>query len=425
MTSTQSNIAPSNRLSGTSLLGVTLVIGAVALVAGCAATPPLAAPAAQAPRAASANLSDNDSGQPLMLAREGYLYVGGKFVSEKGKQYMSNQMYVEYRIPARQTHPYPIVMVHGASMSGVNFTGTPDGREGWAQYFVRRGYAVYVVDQVARGRSGYLPQVDGPQTFSSRQDSVRRFTGAEQYNQWPQAHLHTQWAGASGDAEDPVTEQLFASQLPAMKDLTKQEAFTRDGLVALVEKIGPSILLVHSQAGAIGWPVADARPELIKALIAIEPSGPPVHDLKERGAPNYFSDNPAMKLWGLGPLPLTYAPPVRNPKQLSFERNASAPSPDLAVCWKQKAPARQLPMLQKMPILVVTSEASYHAPYDHCTVEYLEQAGVRPTYIKLADIGIHGNSHMMMIEKNNLQIAGVLNRWLGRALPDDGAARQQ
>jgi len=68
-----------------------------------------------------------------------------------------------------------------------------------------------------------------------------------------------------------------------------------------------------------------------------------------------------------------------------------------------------------MPILVLTSEASYHAPYDHCTVKYLQQAGVKPTFIRLADLGIHGNSHVMMMEKNNKEIAAVIAKWLDKA----------
>jgi hypothetical protein len=83
----------------------------------------------------------------------------------------------------------------------------------------------------------------------------------------------------------------------------------------------------------------------------------------------------------------------------------------------QKSPARQLPNLQKVPILVVTSESSYHRAYDHCTVKYLEQAGVRATWIKLADAGIHGNGHMMMLEKNNMEIAAVMSRWIEKAVP--------
>ena len=91
-----------------------------------------------------------------------------------GKTYVTDQMYVEERVPARRTHPYPIVMVHGGTMSGVNFTGTPDGREGWAQYFVRQGYAVYVVDQPGRGRSGYLPATYGPGAQCREQQFLSR-----------------------------------------------------------------------------------------------------------------------------------------------------------------------------------------------------------------------------------------------------------
>jgi hypothetical protein len=65
----------------------------------------------------------------------------------------------------------------------------------------------------------------------------------------------------------------------------------------------------------------------------------------------------------------------------------------------------------------VTSEASYHSAYDHCTVKYLEQAGVHVTWIKLADVGIHGNGHMMMLEKNNSEIAAVMSRWIGKTIP--------
>ena len=72
---------------------------------------------------------------------------------------------------------------------------------------------------------------------------------------------------------------------------------------------------------------------------------------------------------------------------------------------------------------MVTSEASYHAPYDHCTVKYLEQAGVHPTWIKLGDAGIHGNGHMMMLEKNNAAIATVMSRWLDGALARGTKAR--
>jgi len=84
-------------------------------------------------------------------------------------------------------------------------------------------------------------------------------------------------------------------------------------------------------------------------------------------------------------------------------------------CFVQKEPARQLPNL-KMPILVVMSEASYHAPYDHCTVKYLQQAGAKPTFMRLANLGIKGNSHVMMNEKNNKEIAAAIAQWLSKTL---------
>jgi len=70
----------------------------------------------------------------------------------------------------------------------------------------------------------------------------------------------------------------------------------------------------------------------------------------------------------------------------------------------------------------MTSEASFYASYNHCTVEYLEQAGVRPTHIRLADIGIRGNGHMMMMEKNSDQVAGVVADWLDKTLAATEAA---
>jgi len=357
-----------------------------------------------APQAAS-------SDPPLALARDGYFYVNAKTTTIDGKTFVTDQMYVEVRVPARQTRPYPIVMVHGGTMSGVNFTGTPDGREGWAQYFVRQGYAVYVVDQPGRGRSGYLPATYGPARNVESTNSRARFVAQEKSKLWPQAALHTQWPG-SGEMDDPAAQQVMASQLPAIGSFEKQQFLNRDALIALFERIGPGILMAHSQAGAFAWPVADARPDLIKAILAIEPNGPPAHGVEFVGAPKWFKEGPLSLAYGITSVPLNYMPAVKSASELAFVRDENADSPDKVICWAQKAPARQLPNLQKMPILVLTAEASYHAPYDHCTVRYLEQAGVKPTAIRLVDSGIRGNSHVMMLEKNNKEIAAVIANWL-------------
>ncbi len=145
--------------------------------------------------------------------RQGYMFVGGHYVESKVRPVvMERQMYVEYRIPAKVMHSYPLVMIHGAAQTGVNFTGTPDGRKGWADYFVEQGYAVYVVDQPMRGRSAYNGVA--PLVRFSITHLEQRFTAPEQFNLWPQAKLHTQWPGEGpkkGLRGDPVFDQFCAS----------------------------------------------------------------------------------------------------------------------------------------------------------------------------------------------------------------------
>ncbi|MGZ3361214.1 MAG: alpha/beta hydrolase, partial [Xanthobacteraceae bacterium] len=147
---------------------------------------------------------------------------------------------------------------------------------------------------------------------------------------------------------------------------------------------------------------------------AVEPSGPPVHDIENTGAPDWFKDAERTKVSGLADVPLAYDPPVPAGGALEFVRQDKPDKPDLVRCWLQKEPARQLPNLKRIPVVIIMSEASYHAAYDHCTAAYLNQAGVPNTLIRLADVGVRGNGHMMMIEKNNAAIAGVIAQWLDR-----------
>jgi len=362
--------------------------------------------------AAGAAIAQTKRPEPLSIARQGYLFAGGRYSDVNGQRVMSGQLYAEFQIPSRQTHQWPIVMIHGGSQSGTNFTGTPDGREGWAQFFLRRGWAVYVVDQPGRGRAAYEADVYGPASPVNVDTTSRQFTAPERANRWPQARLHTQWPG-TGVPDDAVFDQFYASQLPSIQNFTLQQELNRDAIVALLEKIGPAILLTHSQSGAFGWPVADARPQLVKAILAVEPNGPPFFNAQNVAAPEWFRDDAApSRPWGVTAVPLAYSPPAAKASDLAIVRQDKADAPDLVRCWLQREPARSLPNLQKLPILVLTAEASYHAPYDHCTVKYLEQAGVHPMWVRLADEGLRGNGHMMMLEKNNLEIAGLMAKWL-------------
>jgi pimeloyl-ACP methyl ester carboxylesterase len=176
---------------------------------------------------------------------------------------------------------------------GQGWWRTPDNREGWALFFLRRGFAVYVVDQPARGRSPYDSTL-GPLNYPANALRAQQLWAApERFNLWPQARLHTQWVGSAVPG-DYTFDQFLKSQAAALATAALQERLTADALVALLDKIGPAILVPHSQPGAPAWLVADRRPKLVKALIQLEPGGPPV----ARDAPEGFASGPTFA-WGL------------------------------------------------------------------------------------------------------------------------------
>ena len=345
---------------------------------------------------------------PTNATRHGHFYVGGQFVGDPPRQEMIGQMFVEVWAPRRITHRYPIVFFHGAGATGTTWMQTADGRKGWADYFVDQGYAVYITDGPARGRSLYNAERQPKQTVGNTAESMRTVTNPRDSGNWPQAKLHTQYP-SSGRLGDPIFEAAFSRGVASIASNAEQQRLVQHAAAALLDRIGPAIIVTHSQAGPFGWLIADARPKLVKSIIAVEPGGPPFEDRILREGDS--------RAWGVTDIPITYDPPVTNPGELKHEREAAAAGPDLVVCSRQSEPARRLPNLAGIPIAILTGEASYHAAYDHCTARYLTQAGVANEHIRLEQRGIHGNGHGMPGERNNLVIAQLVANWLkGRGL---------
>ena len=167
----------------------------------------------------------------LSIAQTGHFFVGGKYADTKDGPVLAGQAYVEYYIPTDRTHRYPIVMIEGCCLAGAGYMGTPDGRDGWGQYFLSKGYAVYIMDQVGRGRSPYVEAVYGPKSIRSPKSVERDFIAYEKYNLFPQAKLHTQWPG-SGTVGDPTFDQFMAETLPMIGDAKVREAVNRDATIA-------------------------------------------------------------------------------------------------------------------------------------------------------------------------------------------------
>lgn len=223
------------------------------------------------------NAHPNKSQLMDIVPKREVLYVGGQYtnitasfdshlfsrMSKIGKQdnaadststAIVGQLYVEKLSPnpAPGNPPLPIIFIAGAAQTGTNFLDTPDGRPGWASYFISKGHTVYLSDQPARGRSFWFPG-QGSIGYIGSPDSVSDiFTDvASNGNQWPQAKLHTQWPG-TGRIGDSTFDAFYRSQMQFQTDRFISEEQNAQAYSALVDLVGECYIISHSQAGAYG-----------------------------------------------------------------------------------------------------------------------------------------------------------------------------
>ena len=332
----------------------------------------------------------NRESTALKLADQGGFWIG---VQRKQMPYGTiarGQMFVQYMIPEEKTQPLPVVMVHGGGGQGTHMMGI-GGRPGWVHYFVQAGYSVYWLDRPSYGRSPYHPDALGP----SHLPNVPAFEGLIGST----AVFNTaQWPGPGG-MNDPLIDQFMACEQGNVSD----EAFHSDlvwpGGAELLDKIGPCILFVHAFGGFFAWGVADRRPKLVKAIVAMEINGNP------------FA---AQLRWGLTASPMTYDPPVTDLSQFKLAEFAAppdSPRPVVSPFKLQAEPARKWKNLQGIPITWVTSEfGGGGSPVSN--VAFLKQVGCSAEMLRLRDYGIYGNGNLMLMEKNNHEVFTVIQEWL-------------
>ncbi|KAF8845592.1 alpha/beta-hydrolase [Paxillus ammoniavirescens] len=334
-----------------------------------------------------------------------YFYVGGRYVPHGSGEICHGQLYVERLTPAQVTRSTPILFIHGNGMTGTNWLNTPDGRPGWSDYFLNQGYEVFIVDQPARGRSAWQSNVDGDTSIFTTDNVESLVTATARYGNWPQASLHGQWPG-SGTKGDPVFEAFYRSLVPSLTSTAETSELMKAAGSELLDKIGPVVVVTHSQSGGFGWILADARPNLVKAIVALEPNGPPFRNA-------IIMSNP-VRIYGLTDIPLTFDPPISSASDLG---PVALRQGEDCTCFQQARPPRRLVHLAQVPVLLVTSESGYHAVYDEFTVQFLEEAGVNVTHIRLENVGLHGNGHMFFMELNSDQIADeVVEPWIRHAI---------
>ena len=243
--------------------------------------------------------------------------------------------------------PYPVVTIHGNGQTGNNSPARWTGGRGWAHDFLRVGYTVYVADQPARGRSGQCPSFYGDyvRRLGGNKPLEARFTAPETAKLRPQAERHTQWPG-TGQRGDPSFDQFFASQVESLADGDEAERLNQQAGAALLDRIGPAIVMVHSQLGAFGWLIADAaeagqgdpidraeRPALLRCRIQGRAGMVRIQQYAPRKV-------------GIARIPLTYDRPAATPEALRYELEDAPPADGLVRCYRQAEPARQLPNLK-------------------------------------------------------------------------------
>jgi len=348
---------------------------------------PLQAPPLVSP---GVNPNVNRESTALKLADQGGFWVGVRRKTMPYGTIPQGQMFVQYMIPAERRHPYPVILIHGGGAQGTHMMGL-GRRPGWVHYFVQAGYAVYWVDRPSFGRSPYHPDALGPSHLNNvpPYEALVEATNVFKTAQWP----------GPGGIDDPFIAQFMACE----SGNTSDEAFHSDlvwaGGVELVDRIGPCLIHGHAFGGFFGWGVADRRPSLVKGIVCMEINGNPF----ER-----------QLRWGLTALPMTYDPPVS--ALTDFRLTDQTPPPDsprpiASPYTLQAEPARQWRNVKGIPIAWLTSEfGAGGSPV--ANVAFLKQVGCSAEMLRLRDYGILGNGNLMLMEKNNHEVFGVLRGWL-------------
>lgn len=327
----------------------------------------------------------NPSKKPIMIREQGSFMVGGSVISNpgtfdpyhptpEGQTFHGDHAYVFYQIPVH-TRKYPLVMWHGYGQFSKTWETTPDGREGFQNIFLRRNFAVYLLNQPRRGNAGRSTAEAHIEPVPDEQ----QWFGTFRLGIWPDYFKGVQFA------RDPETlEQYFRSMTPSIGPIDVE--LNANAVSALFDKIGAGILITHSHSGGMGWLTA-IKNQNIKAIVSYEP-----------GSGFLFPEGE-----------------VPDPKPSSGGTlNALA------------VPEEDFLKLTRIPIVIyygdnIPDQPNPNPGQDGWRVR-LEMArlwrdavnknGGDVTLVHLPEIGIKGNTHFPFSDLNNLEIADLLSEWL-------------
>jgi pimeloyl-ACP methyl ester carboxylesterase len=219
-----------------------------------------------------------------------YFYVGGKTrrvtgqPAERGTEVSGNfvvdQVGVLELLPAQRNPDRPaVIMTPGFGLAGHIYLTTADGRPGWASRFLDAGYPVYLIDRSHTTRTGFdVYAFNDVRRAAAEPESQPRFVLWLDERIWARWGLGPAYGERFDDGKFPLQsiEQLMAAFAPVVSEtvpLRDQARGNAEGIIALLEKVGPAVLLTHSASGLDGFRVAKERPELVEAIVTVEPVG--------------------------------------------------------------------------------------------------------------------------------------------------------
>jgi hypothetical protein len=325
-----------------------------------------------------------DKAAPLVIQEQGSFAIGGTVVSAPGTfdpiqhgaynpndQSVAGQTlhgdhaYVFYQVPANARR-LPLVMWHGHGQSAKTWETTPDGREGFQTIFLRRRFPVYLVDQPRRGRAS---RSTVPMNLTAAPDDQLWF-GIFRLGVWPNL-----FPGVQFSRKPEALEQFFRAMVPNTGPFDVEVNVA--AVSALFDKIGPGILVTHSQSGGLGWRTA-MRSRNVRAIVSYEPGSNfpfPEGEVPAGGVAVPLAD---FTFLTKVPIVLYYGDNIP-------EQPVKEPGPDQ---WRRFLGVARL------------------------WRDAVNRRGGDVTLVHLPETGVRGNTHFLMSDLNNVQIADLLSQFL-------------
>jgi hypothetical protein len=323
--------------------------------------------------------------KPIVIQDQGSFAVGGTVKTNPGKYdnikrtpegqtFHGDHAYVFYQIPEKPKK-YPLVMWHGIGQFSKTWETTPDGREGYQNIFLRRGFSVYVIDQPRRGRASR--SMDSARIVPTPDEQM--WFGTFRVGIWPDYFPGVQFA------KDPETLNQYFRQMAPTIGSFDPDVIT-DATSKLFDKIGPGVLVTHSHSGGFGWLTA-VKNSNIKAIVCYEPGSGFIFPEGEVPAPIASS---------AGPLSAIGRP------MDDFMRLTKIP---IVIYYGDFIPAKPDPN---------PGADGWRARMEMAKLwrDAVNKHGGDVTVVHLPELGIKGNTHFPFSDLNNVEVADLMSKWL-------------